>query len=363
MTLKDFSFIERPAETLKAIKELARAECSAPTVYLHFDDEYCSDISPYLVLAEVRAQMASVIRGGRMSMPIQKVIAAVGLADPLHMRLKVNSLSDVWAFPLHRRRPSGSSQDANRELAPQPKEVVADEFCDALDEWLGHDEFDMMLTDDGKAEFATIITELLDNAERHSEPISNDGAWSCAAFMARRLEGDTVVYRCHMAFLSVGATVAESLRLAPTQTLTELIKYSSRHARRGQSADTLVTLFALQDGVTRVADAAAEGRGGIGFQEVLRFVAALSDLTAEGRDPRLTIVSGSSCIMLRKPYLEGLRRHGADEPRVIWCNEANSPELPPDPAFVFDLEDRFEGTLVGISFVLDPEYLRSSLDD
>jgi two-component sensor histidine kinase len=298
-----------------------------------------------------------------MSTPVQKVIAAVGLHEPLSMRLHwAQDRNDVWAFPLKRRRPAGTSRSKTIQLDPQNKEQVTDQFCDALNEWLGQDDIDVELTVEGKARFGSIINELLDNAERHSDPQSQDGSWSCVAFMARRQEGDRMVYRCHMAFLSVGSTIAESLASAPAAISDDVKEYARRHQRNGQSGDTLATLFALQDGITRVHDAVKEERGGIGFQDVLSFVSNLGDANAEGRDPRLTIVSGQSCIRLRRPYLIG-ERNGHGQPRLLWCNESNSPDQAPDPEYVFDIEDRFAGTIVGLSFVLDPDFIRQSLNE
>jgi hypothetical protein len=270
--LLDFSIIEHPGETIKAIKNLAEVACEAFDAQLHFGDLYCTDIASYLVLAEVWPAMSHVFRGGRISVPTQKVIEAVRMRSALSMRFphEQPSKSDVWAFPLHRRRPSKISKSIERNLAPQTREKVADGFCKAVDGWLGITA-DLELTEEGKGKFASLIGELLDNAERHSD-LSKDGSWSIAAFMARRKEGEQAVYRCHMAFLSEGTSIAESLQTAATSVREEVERYSSQHQRDGQSKDTLATLMALQDTITRDADATAGSRGGIGFQDVLEFV-------------------------------------------------------------------------------------------
>lgn len=169
LTVKNFNFIDHPLEAVETLYQIAELECVAPEALLHFDDPYCMDIAPYLVLAEMRPAMAPVFRGGRMPEPIQKVLAAVGLSGPLNMRLMVTNLRDVWAFPLKQRR-IGQGKQVTQTLAPQKKEQVADDYCDALDQWLAQGDLNMELTPAGRAAFATIITELLDNAERHSVP-------------------------------------------------------------------------------------------------------------------------------------------------------------------------------------------------
>lgn len=360
ITLKDFSFIDNPIGTLRLIREIALVEGSEISAYLHFDDDYCFDIGPYLVLSEMWSSMAPVFRGGRMLPPIQKVIWAVGLSAPLHMGLLgLRDLEDVWAFPLQRRRPPGSSNSLTRNLDPQAREKVVDRFIDEVDRWLGVGDDGLELTADGRAWIAHIIGEVLDNCERHSSPDTKDGDWSVAAFMARRVENGQPVFRCYMAFLSVGASIEESLRTCSATTREEVKRYSGRHFGQNgaPSTETLQTLFALQDGVTRDRNADSAGRGGTGLQDVIELVNILGTNSNPGRTPRLTIISGTSCIMLHGPYITGERKGGEHSARVIWCNPANSDMEPPDPAYVFDLPERFGGTLISLSFTFDPKHM------
>jgi hypothetical protein len=77
------------------------------------------------------------------------------------------------------------------------------------------------------------------------------------------------------------------------------------HRRSGLSPATLKTLYALQDGVTRDREAEAKNRGGVGFQEVIAMMNLLGGVSFPGQEPRLTIVSGTSCISLRTPLSWG----------------------------------------------------------
>ena len=356
-----FSFLDDPEMTMRALKRIAQSECEDLEALINFPDGFCTDIAPYLVLSELWPTMAPVFRGGHMSVPTQKVIEAVGLRKALDMRLRgVTDLRDIWAFPLQRRRPADTSTSVDRYLEPQSREKVADRFCDAVDVWLGRPEIRRELTPEGRAWITSIIGELLDNAERHARPVTKDGDWSTAAFLARRNEGSETVYRCYMAFLSVGETIGESLRTCAPRVGRELDRYCNMHetlAKRGQSRDTLRTLFALQDGVTRDDD----DRGGVGFQEVMQFVNELGGTPKQGHEPRITIVSGSSCITLKPPYILGQRRDDPSDPRVIWFNPENSPTVPPDRAHVFDLSERFGGTIISVAFTLDPDYLNAKV--
>lgn len=355
--LEDFSFLHEPEATLASIRRVGEAELREASAFLHFDDDYCLDIGAFIVLAEIWSEMMPIFDGGRMMPPLQKVIRAVGLQHRLGMKLRAATDEiDVWAYPLQRRRPANTSASPKMQLEPQHRERVADGLCDAINKWLNHPQIDQELTTQGRVWITTIVGELLDNAERHSQPQTKDGDWSIAAFMARRMENGEAVFRCHLGFLSVGATMAESLKTAAPRVKAQLSRYCAKHSDCGRSTETLSTLFALQDGITRDADAEAGGRGGYGLQEVLELVSILGHSDKPGRQPKVTILSGSSCIRLMQPYLNGQKMAGPESPRVLWCNPSNSSDVAPDRAYVFDLSERLAGTVISVAFTLDPDY-------
>jgi two-component sensor histidine kinase len=356
--LEDFSFLSDPNRTLESIKLIGQVEGREPVAHLHFQDDYCLDIGPYLVLAEIWPFMAPVFDRGRMMPSLQKVIRAVGIHRQLGMTLKAAvDEKDIYAFPVQRRRPANTSRSENLNLEPQRRERVADGFCDAVDRWLGQPEISQRLSMAGRAWISNIIGELLDNAERHSRPLTKDGDWSLAAFMARRQEPDGEnVFRCFLGFLSVGSTIAESLETATDRVKVKLQRYCSMHSGKGTSTETLSTLFALQDGITRDPQADAASRGGYGLQEVLELVDMLGHSEKPGWEPRVTILSGGACIQLRGPYLKGQRMAGPESPRVLWFNPSNASTVAPDRGYVFDLRERFAGTLISVAFTLDPDY-------
>ena len=361
--LEGFSFFENPDTTFEGLKRIAELEASEVVAHVHFQDDFCIDIGPYLVLAEAWPAMAPVFGSGRMMPPLQKVIRAVGLHRQFGMTLRAaTDEKDIWAYPLQRRRPANSSSSDNLQLEPQRRERVADGLCNAIDSWLDQPKIRQELTLEGRAWIANIVGELLDNAERHSHAPDKDGDWSIAAFMARRTEAGEDVFRCYLGFLSVGSSIAESLQTAAPRVKTDLGRYCAKHSDSGITRETLSTLFALQDGITRDPLADAADRGGYGLQEVLEMVSILGHSTKPGREPRVTIISGTSCIRLRPPYVKGERMGGADSPRVLWCNAENSSNCRPDAEFVYDLRERLAGTVISVAFTLDPDYYDSVSD-
>jgi hypothetical protein len=367
LSFKNFSFITHPDETLQSLKMLGYVEAEELEAILNFEDGHCLDAGAYLVLAEIWPRMAPVILGGRMAKPIQKVLNATGVGRNNRMFLKAivndeellidGKHSDVWAFSLQRRRAAGTTKSLTVHLEPQTREAVADRFCDAIDEWLGVPEIEQQLTPAGRAWLAGVVGELLCNAERHSQADSTDGDWATTGFMVKREEDGVTRLKCFFAFLSIGRTIAESMNDAAPDIRQRLDDYVRRHKRSKQSTDTLTTVFALQDTITCDPAARESRSGGTGLQDVLDFVHLLSG----EHDPRVTIVSGRSCISLRTPYIPGERR-GELEPRLQWCNDDNTSEAPPNSSIAFDLAEHFAGTLVSVAFNLDPEYLRAAVE-
>jgi hypothetical protein len=221
--LDGFSFLDNPQRTLSAIKTLAQIGCAGVNARLHFNDPICTDIGAYLVLGEIWPALSPFFSGGRMSPPVQKVMEAVGLRRLMQMRLKaVRDLEDVWAFPVRQRRPFGEHKSAQWMLEPERDQHAADDLCDEISQWLGVPDPPHELTEEGRAWISTIVLELLNNAQRHSNPASEDGSWAVAAFMARSVENNKDVFRCHLGILSVGASIAQSLDTCAPATAAEI---------------------------------------------------------------------------------------------------------------------------------------------
>jgi hypothetical protein len=345
------------------LKQLAAIGCTATNARLHFKDSHCLDIGAYLVLGEVWPCLSPFFSGGRMAPTIQKVMEGVGLRRLMNMRLRaVRDLNDIWAFPVRQRRPFGEHRSEKWIFEAQRDQVAADELCDAVDEWLGVPDPPHELTEEGRAWISTIILELLNNAQRHSDPETGDGSWAVAAFMAKTSKNGVDVFQCHIGILSVGATIHESLRTCSPATAKDLDDYVALHSRTKISVETLRTVVALQDGVTRDPAASAHHRGGVGLQDVLELVSLLGGTSSPGREPRLTIVSGRSCISLKSPYMVGARKSEGG-PRVLWFNRSNVVSDPPDGLHVYDLPEHFAGTIISVVFTLDGAYLREIFDD
>lgn len=362
--LKDFSFVKNPVGTMQMLAEVIRVEGVAVQARLDFSDRECLDIGPFLLLQEIRRHIAPVYVGGAIHVETQRVIDAVGLRTALQMKpfSNVADHDGIWPFRLRQRRPANSSRSSNLQLEPQKKEAVADEFIAKVDEWLGV-AASQKLTLEGRRLVQKMMGEALDNAERHSQLDSVDGDWAMTGYLVQRVSGAEKLFRIHLAMLSVGTTIAESIMQGPPEMLARMNEYVSRHSGKRFSEEVLRTVFALQDGVTKDKNAAAEGRGGTGFQDIFTFFADLGAPNTHLHKAEMVIISGSTCVRLCHPYMHGFPKNGnLNTERELWFNEPNVPAEPPVAEHVFSLPNRLRGTLISMAIPLDTDYLEATAD-
>ncbi len=360
------SFLDDPEAAFECIRQLTEVETHALSVRINFTFQYVEDIGPFLLLAEIWPYFAPVFTGGGTMYPaVQKVIASVGLQSSLSMAFPgLSDLKDVWAMPVQKRRPSGRSRSPDRFLEPQSSEMAADRICREIDRWFKESGSCVELNDAGRQHLGQVITEILDNAERHSSYANKDGSWTTAAFMAKRHVDGEERFLCHIAFLSIGDTIAESLMAtAPQRLKDQLVELATDLEAAGatQSWDTLLTLAAIQDGVTRDPDAFERKSGGYGFMDFVDSVNVLGLSTHVANAVRMVIISGSSCIRLESPYVRGTPLTDGTR-RRLYFNSENDPSTPPDRAFVQDLSYRLPGTVISAAFTLDPDLYRTIFD-
>lgn len=351
----DFSFIDNPIETMETFKKIVDAECKAKGFYIHFNDKYVLDVGPFLLFGALRKNMTPVVLGGRISDGAQKVVEAIQLREFLQMS-SFGNISDrnVWALPLRQRRRGGDSESSNVALESSTVEKTADRTVESVNEWLGTLAPAEELTPSGEGSLRTIVTEALDNSERHGRE-GGDGEWIMAGFMARReivVDGTMrPVHICHIGLMNLGRTIPETIQEAPPALKEQLERYQKLHRGGKISTDSLAMVFALQDGISRVEQGSGRPSGGTGMMDIVEFANDVGRFPADGLHPKVAIVSGKSYVRFAPPYERGVAT--PDGRRLQWFNEANVVDDPPDSTFVVDLPYAFPGTLVSARFVLD----------
>ena len=346
LALKEFSFIDNPLGTMRQLREIAEAECVSREGRLDFEDHHILDIGPYVVLGLMHRDMVPFLDGGRMELPVQKVIEAVHLRKP--MRIKpfegLRDHKDVWAFPLRERTPGQHTAIPSMAIGFSS---AADGLVDTVNEWLGALPTAMKLKDKASSRLNKIATEILDNAQRHGNSANDEGNWQIAGFMARRtLPDQTESYDCHIAIVNPGIAISSNiLNIMQEPIRSDLNEYIKCQSRCGLKRETLATIYAMQDCVS-----SAPGAGGLGMMEMVEMVAELGRTENSKKKPAITIISGGSCIRFHDRYCGFERESGL---RRQMFNPDCSVENAPDPNYVFDMDCVFPGTIVTMRFSLD----------
>ncbi|MDR7221678.1 hypothetical protein [Aminobacter aminovorans] len=365
MKCENFSFLDNPIPTYQTLIEMAVADCESYHYNIDFNDEYVTDIGPYLIFGVMREQMAPLTAGGAVSGPTTKVIEAVGLRPFLKMGPFAGVTSDdVWPLPLMQRRRGGSSSSTHLASEPSTVEIRADEISRKVDLWLQQLDPPSELTEHGTGRIKSIVAETLNNAERHGR-VGGDGEWIVAGFMARRpLSGDDaapLAHICHLSFLNLGRPISETILEAPEAITQQIRRYQQTHSRSRLSPETLATVFALQDGISRVRQGNGNPSGGTGLMDMVEFANEVGRSTSEGHGPKVAILSGRTYIRFDAPYSQGFGNSESGR-RLQWFNPANDVLERPDSDYVMDLPRAFPGTLITMRFVLDSSLQMESTD-
>ncbi|WP_374944954.1 hypothetical protein, partial [Sphingomonas sp.] len=74
-----------------------------------------------------------------------------------------------------------------------------------------------------------------------------------------------------------------------------------------------------------------------------------------------TVLSGSACLRVTGAYRQGERKKSAL--RELWFNDGNDPQKAPSTEHVMTLDHSFPGVVLSACFTIDPDHLRTKLDD
>jgi hypothetical protein len=243
---------------------------------------------------------------------------------------------------------------SNRIEVGKERDRAATSLTDYFDSCLnrlGHE-----LSSKGKKYVSSLLTEVIGNAEEHGGPWSTIGHWLSTG------TGDQRFGECHIVIMNTGTTIYESLgEHNQSERLKDRLRgLSDLHRRQGLFAfarsgwdeETLWTLYALQERVSRYSDTPRGRDRGNGTVSIIEFFHQLS-----GGTGKMCIASGGAFILFDGKYhLQEVQR-GNEMLKVIAFNADNDLEKPPDRGYVHSLENPFPGTVVSIRLRLDESYL------
>lgn len=219
------------------------------------------------------------------------------------------------------------------------------------------------LSSTGKSNFDGMISEILSNAEDHS-PFNTWYAFG-NFYESTSNSNPDVVGEINLAILNFGYSIYEgfeSTKNENIETYSEMndlfnFVYNCKETRKSFSKENLFTLYALQDGCSRLRY--IEESRGTGTMKFITSFLNLGDYENKelGYVPRLMIYSGNTslrCDNAYKPFM-------LDKVNYLSLNSENDLSLPPEKSHLKNLKTIFPGTLLVGKFYLNKNHLQNKI--
>jgi len=223
---------------------------------------------------------------------------------------------------------------------------------------------DFMLDELNASYLDGIISEVLNNAEDHSE----FDTWYVSGniFKSQHEKGsEEVVSELNLAFLNFGYSIYDGFENSKNENIstyrgmTELYKEVKLQMTSPEqfSKEELFTLYALQEGISRL-NYATEDRG-TGTMKILKSFINLGDYVDEQKklEPSFLIYSGNVFLKCDHEY-RPTSYEGLD---VLALNKENDLGKLPEKSHLKKLKSRFPGTFLVVKLYLNKRHLQNKL--
>ena len=360
-----FSLIENYTETSIFLKKLFNALYYQSFEHIFIDYKNCSYIDVGasmcmdIILADfIKHYKASVASRHTIKVKgitplnfdkenIKEVLQSIGAFKTLkEFNVKFNN---ILAFPII----TGSKKDIN---LPCQREVDITKTVDYIIECLAN--LNKTLTGPAETNLYKVIGEVIQNADEHSDTTNR---YSIGYFQKNVSKNETFGI-FNLAILNFGNTFYETFKnpncenIEVVKQMKELsAKYTSRNLfyQKEFEEETLWTLYALQDGVTRMADW-DRGNGAIRFIENFYSLKGKSD---NDNISKMVITSGHTRIIFDGTYdiVEKPRGKSNKMYKMMTLNKEGDIEIKPDANYVRYEKNYFPGTLISVKIRIDFE--------
>lgn len=247
---------------------------------------------------------------------------------------------------------------------PQKKKagIVATELTNYFDKCLHTQKF--MLNDFGKSLFSDMLGEVITNCEIHG---GNNSMWYTQGYY--KIIDKSNIGEMQLVFLSIGDSIYEGLKndvkAETKKKLEHIVKMQSQYITETWNEETIYTVLALQEGISRLRTDKIQGyefRGSGTVNLIERFY-TIGGTKYTNVEPKMTIVSGHTHIQFSDKYRLKKQKFN-DDPifgntncRIIAFNSTNDIYKPADPNYVKYMDEYFPGTIISLKFYLDRSYI------
>lgn len=223
----------------------------------------------------------------------------------------------------------------------------------------------MELNEEGKRLLSRILGEVISNCEIHG---GETATWYTQGHY--QMKDNNAFGEMQMLFLTLGDTIYEGLQNNSSRETGRKLRHILNQQRKNMNPDwdkeMIFTVFALQEGISRLRDESIEGYEGRGSGTV-SMIEMFNDIgrCENGLTPQMTIVSGKTLIKFTDKYKMEEKEFnddiafGSGIKRIIAFNSNNDIYSPPDTGSVIKMSEYFPGTVISLKFYLDSRYITS----
>lgn len=222
----------------------------------------------------------------------------------------------------------------------------------------------MELNDEGKRVLGRILGEVISNCEIHG---GDSSTWYTQGHY--QIKEDNSYGEMQLLFLNLGETIYEGLKNQSTsaetkQKLSHIMKKQKQYISNHWNEEMIYTVFALQEGISRLRDKSIDGYEGRGSGTV-SMIEMFNDIgeSQNGLKPQMTIVSGNTQIIFTDNYKMKSMMFENDvvfetgKKQIIAFNDENDIYKPANSNNVIKMNQYFPGTVISLKFYLDSRYI------
>lgn len=368
---ENFSIIDNPAPSFKALRQIISALLVEPTKRVYFDYSSCLkiDIGTQAIMDVIIMEYDQFISkslkinrhealkvlpegiGGRNinKDEIRKIIFTIG--SPVILGVREAEFKDV----IKNKMCSHSMLTANdRMRLTEQKEIDTTIMVDYVIECLK--KMNKELTPKKLNDLSTVVGEILINAEEHS---TLHHRFSVGYFYEMNENGKHYGM-LNLVILNFGATIYEKFKdneSCPKEVVDKMRALSDSYTKRhfflskNFEEETLWTLYALQQGVTSVAGK----KRGSGTIQFIRSFFNIKGTQGADNVSRMTIRSGNTQILFDGKY--GITEKNDDKGKynMMTFNQSGNIEDLPDKQYVKYTDTYFPGTIISANILLNDD--------
>ncbi|WP_336775649.1 hypothetical protein [Paenibacillus sp. MMO-58] len=369
-----FSLINNPDECIEVYKKIYQYGMSSSNRGLYFDHSQCKDLE--LGASAVMDVLAINVKNYhkrmkrrfnfsgelpddqniKMKLYVSGLLKHLGINNLLEQKIKEEN-KNLQLLELVRGGHHSTTMLVKRS---NNSGTATTEVINYFDRCVRTQGFELSLK--GKNYFGRLIGEVINNCEQHSGDF-------CQWFALGHYDVNEDGYgECSLVLFNFGKSIYENMKsstIAPDiknalDRLTKIHKSKWFRIKKEWDEEVLWTLYALQEGVSRLRSTQQKDRG-VGTIKLIESFQTIG-CTVGGKTPEMSIISGNAFILFNNEYELGEVDVDGHKLRRIAFNESNDLEQPPNPRNVKKLKNFFPGTIVTMKLFLDKTYLKYGID-